>query len=187
MATAAWPPPAPAAEPPPGGQRTQRCRHPATALDGRSPHRRSHHRPPAGSDQLAEDGQGNGDGGGFSHHPARFCGLGGLIRHQGTHQHIGIGCDVQASPLQPFAAACWISSRLAVLLLRPASSPMNPSIEADGWAARTSIRPPGRADTSICSPGLTPRCRSNSCRSVTWPLAQRRCGCSTAAVHADFA
>lgn len=187
MATAAWPPPAPAAEPPPGGQRTQRCRHPATAPDGRSPHRRSHHRPPAGPHQLAEDWQGNGDGGGFSHHPARFCSLGGLIRHQGTHQHIGIGCDVQASPLQPFAAACWISSRLAVLLLRPASSPMNPSIEADGWAARTSIRPPGRADTSICSPGLTPRCRSNSCRSVTWPLAQRRCGCSTAAVHADFA
>lgn len=45
-------PRAPATEPPPGGSRRQGCIDPTIAPEGRSPHRRGLHQPPAGPGQL---------------------------------------------------------------------------------------------------------------------------------------
>lgn len=74
----------------------------------------------------------------------------GIVAHHGPHQQVGNRRDLQDSPAQPDVAAAWISSSVATLALRPANRPMKASMLPWEWAARTPMRPPGRAVTSIC-------------------------------------
>src|SRR3546814_7882005 len=104
-----------------------------------------------------------------------FCqgALNGIVQRCGSDEDIGVGSNFHSCPAQPFSMASFISSIEMGRWPSRLSDPKKSSIFPEGLMARILISPPGSLSKLILSPGWTPRCLSNSFRSVTCPLDRK--------------
>src|ERR1700679_185519 len=79
------------------------------------------------------------------------------------------------APVQPAAAASFISLMVTTFLVFPTKIPKKLSSVPVGLAARIRISPEGIMSKDIRSPGLTPKCFKRSRLRVIWPLAVTVC------------
>jgi hypothetical protein len=120
-------------------------------------------------------------------HLIRDVGLRDVITDGAANKDARIDSDLHSSPAQPDAAASLISSRVAIFLVLPASTPRKPSIVPFARAARSRSSPPDIFSKSTRSPGLIPRCCSKSRFSVICPFAVTACEAASTQVVCDAA
>lgn len=95
----------------------------------------------------------------------------GTIERRRPDEQIGVHNGLHSWPAQPFSITAFISSIVIGLWPSRFSEPKKSERLPAGRSARMRTSPFGNFSNRILSPGRTPRCRSNSPRSVTWPFA----------------